>query len=330
MRKAKPAEAGGRRSCPTTRPTVQREAGRCAAILLSSQRRRLRPCRWTPLPRKFCPDQYHLGANLRALPGIDDVGRAQGTAQEEESELLLASPSRAAAEMQAASRRGTAAAAAAAVAGFHSTAAVALSKSTPRIQFNVREKRTDAKNALKNILLNGGPFQERSNKQTKQQKAGGKSKVRPGSGNNPHRRVHDWRNFDDDDCSDSPYGSFGGKASFTWYWPGEDEDLGSTNGFQWRDQSQSTKSRERVWNESDVDEEEQPFRDDLKSHRLSLGLPALGPLKLDRIKSAFRALALRWHPDKHQGSSQDEAEEKFRRCVEAYNTLAAAYKSVAK
>ncbi|XP_044374488.1 uncharacterized protein [Triticum aestivum] len=53
--------------------------------------------------------------------------------------------------MQAAARKG-AAAAAAASASFHSTAA-ALSKSTPRIRFNVREKRTDAKNALKNILL---------------------------------------------------------------------------------------------------------------------------------------------------------------------------------
>jgi hypothetical protein len=97
----------------------------------------------------------------------------------------------------------------------------------------------------------------------------------------------DWRNFDDDDCSDSPSGSFGGKASFTWYWPGEDDDLGSTpSGFQWRDESQSTKSRGRVWNESDVDEEEEACRDDLKSHRISLGLPASGPLKLDHIKSA--------------------------------------------
>ncbi|XP_047045039.1 uncharacterized protein LOC124649451 [Lolium rigidum] len=232
--------------------------------------------------------------------------------------------------MQAASRRGAAAAAAAAAAGFHSTAAAALSKSTPHIRFNVREKRTDAKNALKNILLNGGPFQERGNKQTRQQKSGGKSKARSGPGINPHskgRRGIDWRNFDDDDCSDSPSGSFGGKASFTWYWPGEDDDLGSTpSGFQWRDEPRSTKSRERVWNESDVDEEEQPCRDDLKSHRLSLGLPASGPLKLDHIKSAFRASALKWHPDKHQGSSQPEAEEKFRHCVEAYNALAGAFK----
>lgn len=96
----------------------------------------------------------------------------------------------------------------------------------------------------------------------------------------------DWRNFDDDDSSDSPYGSFGGKTSFTWYWPGEEDDDDLPNGFQWRDEPRPNKSREKVWNESDVDEEEAPRRDDLKSHRISLGLPALGPLKLDHIKSA--------------------------------------------
>ncbi|XP_044970404.1 uncharacterized protein LOC123430580 [Hordeum vulgare subsp. vulgare] len=231
--------------------------------------------------------------------------------------------------MQAAARRA-AAAAAAASAGFHSTAAV-LSKSTPRIRFNVREKRADAKSALKNILLNGGPCQERSNKQQmRQHKVGGRSKVRPGSGNNPYskdRRGIDWRNFDDGDCSDSPYGSYGGKTSFTWYWSGEEDEDDLPNGFQWRDEPRPNKSKERVWNESDVDEEEAPRRDDLKSHRISLGLPALGPLKLDHIKSAFRASALKWHPDKHQGSSQTEAEEKFRRCVEAYNALSGAFKS---
>uniref|UniRef100_A0ACD5TYW5 Uncharacterized protein n=1 Tax=Avena sativa TaxID=4498 RepID=A0ACD5TYW5_AVESA len=188
---------------------------------------------------------------------------------------------------------------------------------------------------------------ERSSKQTRQQKAGARPKVRPGPGNSPHSKgrlsvysgdnkctilfyigVPDWRNFDEDDSNDSPYGSFGGRASFTWYWPGEDDDLGSTpSGFQWRDEPRSTKSRGRVWNESDVDEEDESCRDDLKTHRISLGLPASGPLKLDHIKSAFRASALKWHPDKHQGSSQPEAEEKFRRCVEAYNTLAGAFKS---
>lgn len=201
----------------------------------------------------------------------------------------------------------------------------------PHIRFNVREKRSDAKSALKKILLNGGPCQERSNKQTRQHKGGGKSKVRSGFGNSPNsksNRWQDWRNFDEDDCTDTPSGSYGGKTSFTWYWPVEnDDDLGNSSGFQWREEPRSNKSRERVWNESDVDEEEEPCRDDLKSYRITLGLPALGPLKLDHVKSAFRTSALKWHPDKHQGSSQPQAEDKFRRCVEAYNALAGAFKS---
>ncbi|KAL6865141.1 hypothetical protein ACP4OV_016292 [Aristida adscensionis] len=230
-------------------------------------------------------------------------------------------------------------AAAAWAAAFHSSAA-ALSKSTsyeailgqPRIRFAVREKRGDAKSALKNILLNGSPYQESSNKQMRKQKVGGKSKAqRSCAGKNRHSKNkcgQNWRNFDEDDCTDTPYGAFGGKKSFTWYWPGEDDGLGSSpSGFQWREESQSTKSREKFWNESDVDEEEELSHDNLLSHRISLGLPLLGPLKLDHIKSAFRASALKWHPDKHQGPSQAEAEEKFKRCVEAYNALAGAFKS---
>ncbi|KAL6619843.1 hypothetical protein ACP70R_034982 [Stipagrostis hirtigluma subsp. patula] len=225
----------------------------------------------------------------------------------------------------AAARRRAAACAAA----FHSSAA-ALSKSAPRIRFAVREKRADAKSALKNILLNGGPYQESSNKQMRKQKVGGKSKAqRSCTGKNRHSKSgQNWRNFDEDDCTDTPYGTFGGKRSFTWYWPGEDDGLGSSpSGFQWRDESQSTKSRDKFWNESDIDEEEDLGHDNLQSHRISLGLPLLGPLKLDHIKSAFRASALKWHPDKHQGPSQAEAEEKFKRCVEAYNALAGAFKS---
>ncbi|PUZ63620.1 hypothetical protein GQ55_3G082600 [Panicum hallii var. hallii] len=218
--------------------------------------------------------------------------------------------------MQAAAavRRGAAAWTASA---FHSSAAV-LSKSTPHIRFAVHEKRRDAKSALKNILLNGSPYQESSNKQMRKQKGSGKPNVqRSYPGKNPYgKNKH------------TPYGTFGGKKSFTWYWPGENDELGSSpSGFQWRDESQSAKSRKRFLNESDVDEEEESVHDDLRSYRISLGLPLLGPLKLEHIKAAFRASALKWHPDKHQGPSQAEAEEKFRRCVEAYNVLTCAFKS---
>ena len=98
-----------------------------------------------------------------------------------------------------------------------------------------------------------------------------------------------WNSYDDDDeCTDAPYGTYGGKKSFTWYWPGENDGLGSNpSGFQWREESQSAKSKEKFWNESDVDEEEESGHDDLRSYRISLGLPVLGPLKLDHIKAAW-------------------------------------------
>ncbi|KAL9675257.1 hypothetical protein QQ045_003458 [Rhodiola kirilowii] len=40
------------------------------------------------------------------------------------------------------------------------------------------------------------------------------------------------------------------------------------------------------------------------SDRVALGLSASGPLKLDEIKNAYRKCALKWHPDRHQGSSK--------------------------
>lgn len=41
----------------------------------------------------------------------------------------------------------------------------------------------------------------------------------------------------------------------------------------------------------------------------------------DEIKSAYRKLALRYHPDKNQGSNADEAAEKFQIILTAYGVL---------
>ncbi|XP_026391908.1 uncharacterized protein LOC113287385 isoform X1 [Papaver somniferum] len=60
---------------------------------------------------------------------------------------------------------------------------------------------------------------------------------------------------------------------------------------------------------------------DLASDRLALGLSAFGPLKLNDVKNAYRSCALRWHPDRHQGCSKDLAEEKFKLCSAAYQSL---------
>ncbi|KAI3882389.1 hypothetical protein MKX03_010941 [Papaver bracteatum] len=59
----------------------------------------------------------------------------------------------------------------------------------------------------------------------------------------------------------------------------------------------------------------------LASDRLALGLSASGPLKLEDVKNAYRSCALRWHPDRHQGCSKDLAEEKFKLCSAAYQSL---------
>ncbi|KAL2464729.1 Chaperone DnaJ-domain superfamily protein [Forsythia ovata] len=67
--------------------------------------------------------------------------------------------------------------------------------------------------------------------------------------------------------------------------------------------------------------ESQRSEADMISHRLALGLNASGPLNLEDVKNAYRACALKWHPDRHQGSSKVVAAEKFKICNAAYKSL---------
>uniref|UniRef100_A0A6V7QXG6 J domain-containing protein n=1 Tax=Ananas comosus var. bracteatus TaxID=296719 RepID=A0A6V7QXG6_ANACO len=207
----------------------------------------------------------------------------------------------------------------------HSTA-IALSKwtiksdSKTHVRYTVRQKRSDAKSALKNLLLTGkSSSQDQSDKQRRSKKIS-KSKPHhpsPGKGHWTSKRWQNTKNFNEDDY-ENPYTSsatFGGRRPFTWSW----------SGFEWKDESQWTKAKKRVWSESDIEEEESSDID-MRSYRVTLGLPPIGPLKLEDLKSAFHASALQWHPDKHQGSSQALAEEKFKLCVDAYNTLSSVLK----
>lgn len=41
----------------------------------------------------------------------------------------------------------------------------------------------------------------------------------------------------------------------------------------------------------------------------------------EEIKSAYRKLALRYHPDKNQGANADEASQKFQVILTAYGTV---------
>ncbi|XP_042382826.1 uncharacterized protein LOC121975316 [Zingiber officinale] len=238
------------------------------------------------------------------------------------------------------------------------------SDSENKIRFSVRLKRSDARTAVRNICLNGtsskqyiqgediGWFgnrkgsrnfklQDNMGESNKNQRPKSKDKSKYQRVSDCWKSKHDknrhrqrGQNFDDDDDGgyehhSTKFNRFGGQRSFTWSF-NSDEKLHFNNfcgGFEWRDCSQKAKSRTRIWNESDLEEEEEESIDvRLQSHRRVLELPLTGPLTLDAIKSAFHAHALKWHPDKHGGPSQVIAEEKFKVCVDAYNTLRNALK----
>lgn len=76
--------------------------------------------------------------------------------------------------------------------------------------------------------------------------------------------------------------------------------------------------------EEDEDEsssESDRMNTDLRKDRIALGLSGSGPLSLEDVKNAYRACALKWHPDRHNGSSKAIAEEKFKVCSAAYQSL---------
>lgn len=121
---------------------------------------------------------------------------------------------------------------------------------------------------------------------------------------------------------------FGDHHGFTWSHI-------SWEGFHFRDSSSgfrrtSESRRGRVASESEDESDDDTSETaglGSHAHRVTLGLPPCGPLTLEDVKTAFRASALRWHPDKHPGSSQAVAEEKFKLCVNAYNSLSAVLKA---
>ncbi|WOL12729.1 hypothetical protein Cni_G21496 [Canna indica] len=234
------------------------------------------------------------------------------------------------------------------------------SDSVNHIRFSVRQKRSDAKEALKNLYFNetsskkysldediawhatrkssrdvgvedksGESNKSQRSKTTAKWKQQRVSDVRKGKHRKNRSRSYG-QSFEDDDY-EHPYkkfsAGFGGQRGFTWSFSSEEklhfENI--PNGFEWKDDSQQAKYRRKVWSESDIEEESTDVN--LQSYKLVLGLPAMGPLTLDDVKSAFHASALKWHPDKHQGPLKAAAEEKFKACVDAYKSLSTALKS---
>ncbi|WOL10712.1 hypothetical protein Cni_G19471 [Canna indica] len=120
---------------------------------------------------------------------------------------------------------------------------------------------------------------------------------------------------DDEDDVETIFRSTFGGARFSY------RSFDSSQNFYWSSSSRGSQRSSRNWTYESDDEYDAFVQQEFTSERLALGLRASGPLKLEEVKNAYRTCALKWHPDRHQGSSKVAAEEKFKHCSAAYKTL---------
>ncbi|XP_010548081.1 PREDICTED: uncharacterized protein LOC104819630 [Tarenaya hassleriana] len=197
------------------------------------------------------------------------------------------------------------------------------------IRYTVRQKRADAKKALNHLLFHTGriqnSFQDEWNFDSPKQEKLSK-KCKPGRGKKPSdkktKRWHSQESFSDDYDSDNRFEATFGRRTYSWSFKyGSCSRNSGSSGFEWREgwnwTNQRTKNRDdEYWDES--------LSVGSRSDRTILGLPLFGPLKIEDVKKAFQEAALKWHPDKNQGPYQDTAQEKFKLCLGAYNSLCSA------
>lgn len=111
--------------------------------------------------------------------------------------------------------------------------------------------------------------------------------------------------------------AFGGNRHFFWSFI-NDEPQRSSSGYY---NNYRTSWNWTHPNEEDYDTDSDSLESDLSKERKTLGLSVSGPINMDDVKNAYRKCALKWHPDRHQGSSKVVAEEKFKVCSAAYQLL---------
>lgn len=202
------------------------------------------------------------------------------------------------------------------------------------IRYATRQKRADEKKALKGLLSNTSckvSFQDQDMTWTadgdeedmRQHAKKSSRKARPRHNGNKRRKRKESFSTDYDVHPETIFQATFGNRCFTWTFRSwEDSNFQNhTYGFEWRDGSNQTSNR-REWKTSEADtDDDEAVAVGSYADRTTLGLPPRGPLKMEDVKNAFRASALKWHPDKHQGPSQAAAEEKFKLCVNAYKSL---------
>ncbi|XP_047944312.1 uncharacterized protein LOC125190932 isoform X1 [Salvia hispanica] len=135
--------------------------------------------------------------------------------------------------------------------------------------------------------------------------------------------------YDDDDDGDNYHdmfrSMFGGNRSFYWSFTIDDDEphFGRSSNYSGKYRTSSGRAYQfgDEYEEYYTSQEYERPVDGLRTDRLALGLSPSGPINIDDVKSAYRACALKWHPDRHQGSSKVVAEEKFKVCSAAYQSL---------
>ncbi|XP_073060680.1 uncharacterized protein [Primulina eburnea] len=197
------------------------------------------------------------------------------------------------------------------------------------ISYAVRQKRADTKKALKNLLFNGGCSTSKPEKPFSKIEAdygdrlNKKSRIRPAcQARRAHhkkiKRKHRRENFldDFDEYPERIFEATFGKRCFEWtFKPWEMR-------FDWRETLDWSKSSyQEHGGKSKIESDDESFIVGSYADRSILGLPTAGALKIEDVKSAFHRSALKWHPDKHQGPSQADAEERFKNCANAYKSL---------
>ncbi|XP_075482308.1 uncharacterized protein LOC142522670 isoform X1 [Primulina tabacum] len=197
------------------------------------------------------------------------------------------------------------------------------------IRYAVRQKRADTKKALKNLLFNGGcsitkpekyfskieeDYRDQLNKKPRIKPARQAQRAYHKKMKRKHRRENSCEDFDE--YRERIFEATNGKRCFEGtFKPWE-------MGFDWRESSDWSKSTYQEHGaKSRIGSDYESFVVGTYADRRILGLPTAGPLKIEDVKCAFRQSALKWHPDKHQGPSQTDAEENFKNCANAYKSL---------
>ncbi|KAK6150712.1 hypothetical protein DH2020_015644 [Rehmannia glutinosa] len=178
------------------------------------------------------------------------------------------------------------------------------------------KKRADTKKALKNILFKGGcstskaesfpnieaDYAVQLNKRSRIKPARQAKRANHKKSKRKHRRENVFEDFDEN--PDRIFHAAFGKQGFTWTF------RPSGMRFEWTENYWSNSRFNQQDGESRTGSGDESFILGTCADRKILGLPMAGPLKIEDVKAAFRLSALKWHPDKHQGSSKKQTQSK--------------------